>query len=195
MARRAYYPALTPQQLELFEANRCLAINLAKRYFARNLYSGYEIGDYVSQALIGLFKAARDFDSTHGCSFGSFATIAINRQLQAWWKAIRRNKQQALNQSTCLDETIGTGELVDSRGPYDDPAAIALGRISYKALLIIVGCLCTDLEYKALIGKLEGASYVEIATELGTKPKAIDNALERVKKKARGMGLDESWAG
>lgn len=75
--------------------NEDLVLNNIKLAYsvAWNMKStGIEIEDLQSLALLGLVKAAKDFDETRGCKFSSFAiTIMRNEILQE----VRRQKKTA----------------------------------------------------------------------------------------------------
>ena len=67
--------------------------------------------------------------------------------------------------------------------PVADPITQA---ISTEELKSLVGCLSevlSELEAKVLAMYLEGRSYEEIGEILECNPKAVDNALQRVKRK------------
>ena len=50
--------------------------------------------------------------------------------------------------------------------------------------------LLSEFELQVLEGYMEGKSYQQMAKEMGKSTKSIDNALQRVKKKAAGFGTE-----
>ena len=50
--------------------------------------------------------------------------------------------------------------------------------------------LLSDFEYDVLYEYLNGKSYNEIAAKFNKQPKAIDNAIQRIKKKVQNKGLE-----
>src|SRR3546814_11404580 len=59
---------------------------------------GADSDDVEQEALIGLYKAARDFRPQHQSSFRAFAELCITRQIITAIKTATRQKHQALNQ-------------------------------------------------------------------------------------------------
>ena len=59
---------------------------------------GGDSDDVEQEALIGLYKAARDFRAEHQSSFRAFAELCITRQIITAIKTATRQKHQPLNQ-------------------------------------------------------------------------------------------------
>src|SRR3546814_16313541 len=59
---------------------------------------GADSDDVEQEALIGLYKAARDFRPQHQSSFRAFAELCITRQIITAIKTATRQQHQALNQ-------------------------------------------------------------------------------------------------
>ena len=168
---------------------------LLQRYrrFARAKARGYflaggDTDDIEQEGMIGLFKAIRDF--RHGqSSFRAFAELCVTRQIMTAIKTACRQKHQPLNRyvslwglrviddpSECLID-----ELFDQRVP--DPADEVVGLEGQAALHDALVDLLSTLEVEVLRLHLEGCSYQEISDTLGRQVKAVDNALQRIKRK------------
>ena len=65
----------------------------AKTYFL----VGADKEDIIQEGLIGLYKAIRDYDQSHTCSFKHFADICITRQIITAIKTATRQKHIPLN--------------------------------------------------------------------------------------------------
>lgn len=148
--------------------------------------------DVEQEAMIGLHKAIRDYRPDHGASFRVFAELCVSRQLASAIKAASRQKHQALNRSVSLsgppdvDRAAGaaTVEALLWRHHLPDPLEHVLVAERTVALRATVAAVLSPLEAQVLGLHLEGWSYREVADRLGRSVKAVDNALQRAKRKA-----------
>ena len=86
----------------IIERYRGLAKLRTRSYFL----AGAESDDLVQEAMIGLFKAARDYDPKYGASFKTFANICITRQMLTAIKGATRYKHQPLNSYISLNRSV-----------------------------------------------------------------------------------------
>jgi RNA polymerase sporulation-specific sigma factor len=192
--------SFTDEQLvALFQAGQAEAIDeLVTRYRrvarakARHYFVlGADIDDIEQEGLIGLYKAARDFRPDRG-SFRSFADVCITRQLLTAIKAATRRKHQPLNRYVSLSGgSVADHDEPDVEVHLDDPSAVdpaeaAISAESVAALQVAIDELLSGLEVAVLGRFVEGRSYEEIGADLGRQPKAVDNALQRIKRKLGG---------
>ena len=152
--------------------------------------AGGEADDLIQEGLVGLYKAVRDFRSDRESSFRNFAELCITRQIITAVKTATRNKHTPLNGYVSFSQTPASApegeptleEVIPGPSVHDP----ALQVISSEELTALVGCLSStlsELESRALSLYLDGRSYEEIAGRLTCDPKAVDNALQRVKRK------------
>jgi RNA polymerase sporulation-specific sigma factor len=165
------------------------------RSFARakaRLYyvAGGDRDDVVQEGMIGLFKAVRDFDENAGASFRAFADLCITRQVLTAVKAASRNKHAPLNTSLSLSRPVlgdeeGERSLADllSAPQQIDPAEQVMSAERIRNLQRHVDEALSDLEVDVLRLHVDGRSYAEIAATVQRQTKAVDNALQRVKRK------------
>jgi RNA polymerase sporulation-specific sigma factor len=171
---------------------------LIRRYtsFVRLKASSYflvggDSEDLIQEGLIGLYKAVRDFRSDKETSFRSFAELCITRQIITAIKTATRFKHAPLNtyvsfsQTPAGQESEGDCTLGDALpGPMvDEPSIMVISTEELQSLVFCLGTGLSKLESDALRLYLEGASYEQMADELGVDTKTIDNALQRVKRK------------
>jgi len=163
------------------------------RRFARAKARGYflaggDIDDIEQEGMIGLFKAIRDF--RHGqSSFRSFAELCVTRQIMTAIKIACRQKHQPLNRYVSLSglrviddpSERMIEELFDQRVP--DPADEVVSLEGQAAMRAALADLLSNLEVDVLRLHLDGCSYQEISVRLGRHTKAVDNALQRIKRK------------
>jgi RNA polymerase sporulation-specific sigma factor len=151
---------------------------------------GAEHEDVVQEAMIGLFKAIRDYDWERQASFKSFADLCITRQLITAIKASRRQKHVPLNGYLSLSQPCSREdgydrdfeEILASTNSLD-PADIVVS--AWQVTEMRKGFLddLSPLETDVLRLYAAGRSYQEIAEGLHKHVKSVDNALQRVKRK------------
>ncbi len=151
---------------------------------------GADREDVVQEGLIGLYKAIRDYDSEQESSFRAFAELCITRQLISAVKGATRHKHGPLNSYVSFSRPVVT-DTDDERvladvlpaGLHDDPAERLVSAERIRALQAHVSTVLSDLEVEVLRLYVDGKSYVEIAALTERHTKAVDNALQRVKRK------------
>lgn len=151
---------------------------------------GAEREDIVQEGLIGLYKAIKCFDKDKQNSFKTFANLCIERQLITAIKTSNRQKHQPLNSSVSLntaiydnDEDTTLIELLNTK-TIEDPLDTLTKREYYKMVENKIDENLSDFEKQVLKRFAKGESYVVIAEKLDTPVKSIDNAIQRIRKKA-----------
>ena len=161
---------------------------------ARAMYLlGGENEDLIQEGMIGLIKAVRDFDVTQKTSFSSFAELCVSRQMYSAIEASNRKKHLPLNSYVSLyedSEQVGEGRslpLIDTieSSKENDPEVLYFGKEYTEAFAEQLKELLSPLENHVLYLHLMGTDYRTIAELLGKSPKSVDNALQRIKTKAR----------
>ncbi len=153
--------------------------------------AGGDSDDLIQEGLVGLYKAVRDYRSDKDTSFRSFAELCITRQIITAIKTATRYKHAPLNGYVSFSHTpAGHDEGSDCTlgdalaGPtVEDPARRVIASQELQALVGCLGTSLSRLEASVLALYLEGRSYEEIGQIVSCDPKAVDNALQRVKRK------------
>ena len=154
--------------------------------------AGGDSDDLQQEGLIGLYKAIRDYRVDRETSFRSFAELCITRQIITAIKGATRNKHQPLNgyisfshTPAGMDPEGGECTLGDAiaGSPTLDPASKVVSSDELEALVEMLGSSLSPLESEVLASFMAGESYEAIAERAGCDPKAVDNALQRVKRK------------
>lgn len=140
--------------------------------------------DYVQEGLIGLVYAVRSYDSAKDTLFKTYCTVCV--QSKIWTQVSRQNnnKHMALHNYLPLEELDSSKE---SAQPQDDPYCIVASREEREFLQEKAKALLSGLEQETLTLYLSGHSYEEMAVLLNSTTKAVDNALQRVRRKLRGV--------
>ncbi|WP_088811024.1 MULTISPECIES: RNA polymerase factor sigma-70 [Listeria] len=158
----------------------------ATQYFLQ----GADREDLIQEGMIGLFKAIRDYNPEKAASFKSFAEICINRQLLSAVKRGARKKNNPLNQSISLDTPMSSDDELDwtlidviSEKQAETPEDFLIKNEDFTNVAKKLEALTSEFERNVLKQYLEGKSYHEMAVAFKVKEKAIDNALQRIKRK------------
>lgn len=169
----------------LYEKYKQFIRSRARSYFL----IGADREDIIQEGMIGLYKAIRDYEPDKINSFRSFAELCVTRQIITAIKAATRQKHIPLNSYVSLNKPLYSEEpertLIDvlSVARVSDPEEAVIDQESYSAMAKHLRDSLSPLERDTLALYLEGRSYSEIAQTLHRQPKAIDNALQRVKHK------------
>ena len=143
--------------------------------------------------MIGLFKAVRDYDGKKNAGFAGFAKLCVRRQIVKAIEASNRKKHAPLNSYISFDsdgdenQTISEDVLAESTL---DPERLIIEQEQYGLFEEKIKGLSSPMESQVFDLYLGGMDYVNIAGELGRDPKSIDNALQRIRAKIRGLRKD-----
>ena len=163
--------------------------DLVKKKSSTYFIVGGDKEDVIQEGMIGIFKAIRGFDEEKEASFKTFAEICINRQIISAIRNSNLQKHQILNESISLssdNDPEGEQKTLEERLPSnksDDPETLMLMKEIGQYLKEESHKIFSALEQKVWDRMLQGKTYQEIAVELEKTPKAIDNAMQRIKKK------------
>ncbi len=170
----------------LLQKYKSLVSVKSKRFFI----VGAENDDIVQEGMIGLYKAIKSFDGGKDNSFKTFANICIERQLITAIKTSNRQKHIPLNTSFSLDNTayeenddVSIMDILNTN-LVEDPLEMITKKENTKILEKKIDENLSKFEKKVLEKYLEGYSYESIASILNTSAKSVDNAIQRIRKKA-----------
>ena len=135
--------------------------------------AGIENEDLAQEALMGLLAAVRTYREDGGAAFTTYATTCIRNRLLT---VVRRNGSLADREVPMEDSP----ELPDVTA---DPALRLQEQEELDNLLQKIRTRLTDTEYRVLLLRLSDCSYAEVAAQLGITAKAVDNAVQRMRRK------------
>jgi len=151
---------------------------------------GAEREDIVQEGLIGLFKAIQSYKPDKQNSFKTFANMCIERQLITAIKSSNRQKHIPLNSYLSLnisaydeDDETTLFETFDAH-QIEDPLETITKKEYYETVETAIDKSLSDFEKQVLSRYIQGESYVQIAERLDAPVKSIDNAIQRIRKKA-----------
>ena len=151
--------------------------------------AGAEKEDIVQEGMIGLYKAIKSYDLDKDITFKYFADLCIKRQIITAIKTYSRQKHSPLNTYLSLNKTSNDDE--DDREIIEkldieivpDPLEEITIKETYKRIEDKMSKLLSPFEQQVYYSYLSGYSYAQIANNLGSHSKAVDNAIQRIKKK------------
>ena len=151
---------------------------------------GAEKEDIIQEGMIGLFKAIKGFDAEKDISFRTFADLCVRRQIISAVKMSNRQKHIPLNSYLSLNKNAYDDEDSDTEvieqldlDLIPDPLETVTQQETYKNIELKMTEVLSDFEQQVFNEYLNGESYVKIANKLNTHVKAVDNAIQRIKKK------------
>lgn len=169
---------------------------LVKKYYplviksTRTLYLiGADEEDLNQEGLIGLFKAIQSYEPDNSASFFTFAQLCIKRQIYSAIKASNREKHSPLNSYISFYSTVNQTdiEIIENleAGKETNPEHIILSQENTTLLNDLLSSHLSKMEQTVLPLYLEGMSFKSIAAKLSKSEKSIDNAVSRIREKAR----------
>jgi len=159
--------------------------NKSRAYFL----VGGEVEDIMQEGLIGLYEAVKDYSADKQAAFKTFMDICVTRQIMTALKAASRQKHIPLNTYISLNKPMYQEETDKSyieilvTAKQEDPEALLIDEEKTSEINIEIKRSLSDFEYQVLRLYLQGVSYVHIAKVLEKEEKAIDNAIQRIRKK------------
>ncbi len=163
--------------------------NLVKLKAQAYYITGADKEDIIQEGMIGLYKAIRDYNGDKSVSFCSFAQLCVTRQIITAIKTATRQKHMPLNSYVSLNKAVFNDEpeltvldlLYEKR--ITNPEELYIGREEKDFIEQNLNKALSSLERNVLTLYLQGISYIEIAKLITKDEKAIDNALQRVRRK------------
>lgn len=166
--------------------------NLVNIKVGKYFIIGAEREDIMQEGMIGLFKAIKNFKEEKQNTFKSFANICIERQLITAIKSSNRQKHMPLNSYLSLNTAAydnneeDSVELIDTfdSKTIEDPLETVMKKEYYQEIENAVNKSLSKFEKQVLERFIKGESYMTIAQKLDSPVKSVDNAIQRIRKKA-----------
>lgn len=152
---------------------------------ARKLASdGFIVEDLFQEGLIGAMKALASYDTARG-SAEAFVRICARNSMVSY---LRKSGKWQVESFVDGDELEGLAGAAGGNTPVNmagipNPAEVVEAR---EALLGLIDCL-SSFEQTILGAYLAEGSVTRAAARLGCDRKRVDNAIQRIRNKARSM--------
>lgn len=145
------------------------------------IYSPLEKDDLVQEGTIGLLAAINSYTYNKGTQFKTYANICINNAVQNAIKKVSRLKDIPQENTVSLDDDyLEYCAALSAEDEYLAQESVSsLSEALYEKL--------SKFENEVIKLHMTGCSYAEIARKLDKNPKAIDNAIQRIRKKLNGI--------
>ncbi len=198
------YTTLTDEQLQSLAAGgdagaeeelieRCtrLVKICARPYFL----AGGDSEDLIQEGMLGLLAAIRGFDPRPGALFRQYAEVCVRNRIRQAVRSASRKKHDPLNGGVSLEYVIlseESSELTNHVQPElygRSPEEQVLARESEKEFYSTFSRCLSSFETEVLFHFLDGKSYRQIAASLGKTEKAVDNAVQRIRRKLAGQSF------
>jgi RNA polymerase sporulation-specific sigma factor len=150
------------------------------RFHAGRYALNGDVDDLVQEGLIALLAAIPQYDPSQGNKFSAFAQVCICNRMRSF---VRRELRVPAPAEEYLEDLEAQGEFVDP----DTPESILLEKESFEHTRMQVMAMLSDREWEILQCMLSGSTYAEAAKQLGLTVKAVDNAMQRIRRKMRSV--------
>lgn len=174
-------------------------VDLIERYApfvrakARSFAKGtLDVDDLFQEGMVALLKAVRYYRSDAQSSFRTFASVCIANKMLSVLTAHMRQKNAPMRGYISLDESeVSEDSLAVSRG-QTDPELLVIQSEEAALRNRCIETLLSPFERQVLRLYLSSYSYDEMSQSLGSTAKAVDNALQRVRRKLRNVFNDSA---
>ena len=152
----------------------------ARPYFL----AGGDSEDLIQEGMLGLLSAIREYDEAKGATFKTYAETCIHNRIRSAVRSANRMKNAPLNDGVSLedvlsDESQSLGTNFYTRSPEEQ----VLARETENEFISAYSRCLSKLEASILRLYLDGLSYEEMAAASGRDVKAVDNAVQRIRRK------------
>lgn len=178
---------------QLRARHRGLIFGIAAKRYA----PGVGRDDFAQEALIGFWDAVVSYDPAWRVPFGAFAQLVVTREVNDALKRALRQKHRVLSDALSFDHPLAGSDGDDGATLAEivpSGAVSAFERLHQRgevAAVVDAVQRMSPLERESVVGRVMGESYFETSARLGSKPKKVDNALQRARVKvADALGVD-----
>ena len=171
----------------LFSKYKPLIVMSAKKLYNENTLKGYDLNDLIQEGMIGFSMAISTFNENKNVLFYTYAKKCIESKILNCLARDNRKKHQILNTSISMDVTkTDEPALIEFIGDNENnPENIIIDRENYQISIKKLEQKLTEFESQVLNLKINGFNYAEIASILDIDKKKVDNALQRIRQKAK----------
>ena len=149
--------------------------------------AGGDSDDLIQEGMLGLMKAVREFDCEKEASFRTFAEVCIRNRVYSVLRAASREKHSPLNHSISIETPFfesNSYTAINGHDAQENPEDLMIRRENRNHDLLRINQQLSPLEGRVLSLFLDGLTYAEIAQVLHKPPKSVENAVQRIRRKA-----------
>lgn len=151
--------------------------------------AGGDNEDLIQEGMFGLLSAIRQYDPDREASFKSFAETCIRNRLISVVKSAASFKNLPLNDFVPIESLETDDSQISllasglSRKTPEEQVIASESEENSRFLYFSFVKQLSKLEAAVIEKYLEGLSYREIAQKTGKSEKAVDNAIQRIRRK------------
>ena len=138
-----------------------------------------EFDDLFQEGMLGLLSAVGKYKRDGNASFKTFAEVCIENRLKNAVKKASARPENADN----VDVEI----LTENSGSTQSPEDIIVSRENLEHMVKKIHQNLSPLEYEVLEMTVGGYTYEQIAKRKSISLKAVDNALQRARRKLKSI--------
>ena len=154
------------------------------RAYARGVM---DVDDVYQEGMIALLKAVRNYREDTAGSFRTFAAVCVNNKMLSAVTAHMRDKNAPMRSYLSLSGREIPEDLLAAVSPETDPEKLVIASEESAARNRRIENLLSPFERQVLRLYLSSYSYEEMSRQLGSSTKAVDNALQRVRRTLRNV--------
>lgn len=154
------------------------------RAYARGVM---DVDDVYQEGMIALLKAVRNYREDTAGSFRTFAAVCVNNKMLSAVTAHMRDKNAPMRSYLSLSGREIPEDLLAAVSLETDPEKLVIASEESAARNRRIENLLSPFERQVLRLYLSSYSYEEMSRQLGSSTKAVDNALQRVRRKLRNV--------
>ena len=154
------------------------------RAYARGVM---DVDDVYQEGMVALLKAVRNYREDTAGSFRTFAAVCVNNKMLSAVTAHMRDKNAPMRSYLSLSGREIPEDLLAAVSPETDPEKLVIASEESAARNRRIENLLSPFERQVLRLYLSSYSYEEMSRQLGSSTKAVDNALQRVRRKLRNV--------
>jgi RNA polymerase sporulation-specific sigma factor len=180
LTKRSDFIALTDEELvELSRGGDEVAFNvLAARYLntrSRATNSSYvDWDDFVQEGMFGFLNAVRTYDLSSNVPFKSYSAVCMRNSINS----------AAGNISSDIPTDMDSDTFTSLEGE-GDPLDRVITSERLSEVLDVCDESLSEIEKSVVLFVAAGLSYSEIGDRLGMESKAVDNAVQRARRKIK----------
>lgn len=152
--------------------------------------------DAEQAGLLGLWRAIKTYRpqgqdaGAPQAQFTTYAKRVVANAVEDACRSASTQRQRPLNSSISIDVPQNDGQGPHQMGAGESVESRALNELEFRADLGSLRTLLTPHEYLVLRAHLTGLTYAEVASTTGLSYKAVDGAMQRIRRKARMLGAE-----
>lgn len=158
-------------------------VNKMKKYVQN---CGLDENDLLQEGMVGLNDAIATFSEHEDTTFYTYAKYCVERKIISAIVKAHRKKHKILNESLSYDNPLIVLDKV-SQDKLNDPLNIIISSDTESKLEKSIRAKLTNMEGEVFDLMISGFNIKEISEILNIEYKSVDNAIQRIRTKAKSV--------